>query len=271
MNWNQTLVSGTALAACLAGCGGGGAAAGGEFTLGSSTTTTINNASTTTLLMPGQAQGVYEGVASNGRYFNTLVLDNDQYYTLYGTLAGNVFSVTGLIAGRGQSSNGSFSSGDLKDFPAGGTPLSGTLSATYTPGASFNGVVTRGGTAVTFSGVALANTSYVYNIPARLADVSGTWVTTALTGETVSLDIAANGTYAATSSGCNFSGTFVPRASGKNVFDFTATFGAAPCVLPNQTVTGHAITYLLGNGKRQLLVAASDAARSVATVLAGVR
>ncbi|QAU35324.1 hypothetical protein [Janthinobacterium sp. 17J80-10] len=270
MNWNPSLTSCAALTACLVGCGGGNATPGGEFVLGS-TTTTLNNATTTTQLTPGQAQGVYEGAASNGRYFNTLVLDNDQYYILYGTLSGEVFSVAGVIAGTGQASNGSFASSDLKDFPAGGMPLSGTMSATYAPGASFNSVVTRGGAAVTFSGVVLANTSYTYNTPARLAEVSGTWAATALTGESVSLEIAANGTYAATSLGCNFSGSFVPRASGKNVFNFTASFGPAPCVLANQTVTGHAVTYLLGNGKRQLLVAASDAARSVATLLAGIR
>lgn len=270
MNWNRSFISGAALMALLAGCGGGGGTADGEFILGSSTTT-ITNATTTTLLTPGQAQGVYEGAASNGRYFNTLVLENDQYYTIYGTLTGDVFSVTGLISGTGQASNGSFTSADLKDFPAGGIPLQGAMSATYTPGASFNGVVTRGGSAVTFAGVVPVNTSYVYNTPARLADVSGAWVMTALTGAPVSLNVVANGTYAATSLGCDFSGSFVPRASGKNVFDFTATFGPAPCALANQTATGHAVTYLLGNGKRQLLVAASDAARSVATVLAGVR
>lgn len=270
MNWNSSGISGAALMALLTGCGGGGGTADGEFTLGSSTTT-ITGATTTTLLTPGQAQGVYEGAASNGRYFNTLVLDNDQYYTIYGTLTGDVFSVTGLIAGTGQASNGSFTSGDLKDYPASGIPLLGTMSATYTPGTSFNGVVTRGGTAVTFSGVVLANSSYVYDTPANLTDIAGAWSLTALTGAPVSLNIAANGTYAATSLGCNFGGSIVPRASGKNVFDFTATFGPSPCVLANQTTTGHAVTYLLGNGKRQLLAAASDATRSVATVLAGVR
>jgi hypothetical protein len=253
----------SAIAIVVAGCGGGGSA-GGEFTSVSSTTTTT--AATT-----GGAQGVYEGTASNGRYFNTIVLDNDQYYTLYGALSGGVFGVMGLITGTGQSGNGNFTSADLKDFPAGGIPISGTLSATYTPGVSFNAVVSKSGTAATYPGTPPDNTSYVYNTPASLASIVGAWNMTALTGAPVTLNIAANGTYAATSLGCNFSGSITPRASGKNVFDFTVTFGPAPCVLANQSGTGHAVTYILGNGQRQLIAAATDASRSNATVVLGAR
>lgn len=267
MNWNQSFVLGTAFAVLLAGCGGSSSGTpGGEFVIGSSTTTT-----TTILATPGQAQGVYEGTATNGQYFNTIVLDNDQYYTMYGTLAGGMFDVIGLITGTGQSSNGGFTSADLKDFPAGGNPLVGTMSATYTQGEIFNGVVSRGGTAVTFPGMALADTSYVYNTPANLADVTGAWTMTTMAGIPVSLNIATDGTYTAISTECNFSGNMTPRVGNTNVFDVTVTFGPAPCVLPNQAANGHAITYFQSNGDRQLLLAASDAARSVATALAGVR
>ena len=271
MNWNQSFVSGAALATLMAGCGGeaGTGTPGADFGLGTSSTATTTT--TTVPLTPGEAQGVFEGTASNGLYFNTLVLDNDQYYTIYGTLAGGTFDVTGLLTGTGQSSNGGFTSADLKDFPAGGIPLLGTMSASYTPGEIFNEVVSRGGTAVTFPGMAPVNTRYVYNTPANLADISGAWTMTTMAGIPASLNIAADGTYTATSPECNFSGSMMPRASNKNVFDVTVTFGSAPCVLPNQAASGHAITYFLGNGNRQLLLAASDAARSVATVLAGVR
>ena len=250
-------------AAALSGCGGGSAAAGVDFSLGSSTTT-----STLADISP---QGVYEGIASNGRYFNTLVLENDRYYIIYGNLFENVFNVTGLITGTGQSGNGNFSSADLKDFPAGGIPLAGTLSASFTPGVSLTGVVSRSGLALTFAGTAITNTRYIYAAPARLADIAGTWSLSALGGAPVSLEIAANGTFAASSDGCAFTGGVAPRASGKNVFDVTINFGPAPCVQANQTATGHAVTYLLGNGKRQLIAAATNAARTTATVLAGVR
>ncbi len=49
-----------------------------------------------------------------------------------------------------------------------------------------------------------------------------------LLGETISLNVGNNGSFsAAGSTGCNFSGTLTPRASGKNVFDVALTFGGA--------------------------------------------
>ena len=66
-------------------------------------------------------------------------------------------------------------------------------------------------------------------------------------------------------------GTVKPRASGRNVFDVTLTFGGAPCVLANQTATGSAISYLLSNGSRQIVIAGTNAARDAGTALGGVR
>jgi len=259
---NHSLIAAMAAASIFSGCGGGGAAVTGGFTTGSSSTTT---------LAVSTAQGVYEGVASNGRYFNTLVLENDQYYTIYGNLFNNVFTVAGLITGTGQSGNGGFSSADLKDFTAGGVVLSGSLNASFTPGESFNAVVTESSSATSFAGIAFANTRYIYDTSASLGNIVGTWNMTLLGGMPASLTVAANGGLTGASDGCNFLGTIRSRASGKNVFDVTINFGAAPCVLANQTMTGNAVSYILIDGKRQLLVAASDAARSAVTVLAGGR
>jgi hypothetical protein len=66
----------------------------------------------------------------------------------------------------------------------------------------------------------------------------------------------------ASSKGCAFSGTITPRASGKNVYDVSLKFGAAPCALANQTATGVAVTYLLTNGKRQLIALTVDSTRT---------
>lgn len=250
------------LAAISTGCGGGGSVAGGQFI---GVTTTSSTAATAT------AEGLYAGIASNGRYFNTLVLENNQYYIFYGGLAGDSFSVAGLILGTGQSANGSFTSADLREFPSLGLPLLGTLSASYSPGASFSAVVTTRGTAVTYPGAVFERTSYAYDTPARLADIAGAWNLFTSAGIPASLNISSTGAYTGISAGCDFSGTMAPRASGKNVLDVTIRFGPSPCLLADQTVTGHAVSYLLGDGKRQLLVAASDATRSVATVLAGLR
>lgn len=250
------------LAALLGGCGGGGSPVGGEFV----------EASTTTSSLPsGAAEGLYAGTASNGRHFNTLVLENNRYYIIYGALSGDGFGTEGVITGTGQAGNGGFTSADLKDFSAIGLPVSGTLTGTFTPGVSFRAVVATSGAAITYAGTAPDSTLYNYNTPARLTDIAGTWNMIASTGLPASLNIAATGSYTGSSAGCNFSGTIAPRASGRNVFDVTIRFGASPCALADQTASGHAVSYLLSNGKRQLLVAGSDASRSVATVLAGMR
>ncbi|RJG01806.1 hypothetical protein [Noviherbaspirillum sedimenti] len=263
MKRKSTGIAAMAVATLFSGCGGSDSAAITEnFTIGPSTTTT---------LATGSAQGLYEGVASNGRYFNTLVLENDQFTIIYGNRLNNVFTVTGLITGSGQSGNGSFSSTDLKDFPAGGIPLAGTLSASFIPATSFNAVVNRAGQAITFAGTVPSSTSYVYNSLANLADIVGAWDMTTLTGEPVALNIAANGSFTAASAGCGFTGTIAPRVSGRNVFNVVITFGPAPCVLASQTVSGHAVTYLLGNGQRQLIAAATDATKNNATVVFGAR
>lgn len=119
----------------------------------------------------GTPEGVYEGNTSTNKYFNMLVLENGLYYTMYGTLAANIFTVQGLISGTGQAANGNFSSSDLKDFFSNGTSTSGTLSATYRPGNSFNGSVTESASSFTFTGAPPANTSYNYNAGANLANL----------------------------------------------------------------------------------------------------
>jgi hypothetical protein len=43
----------------------------------------------------------------------------------------------------------------------------------------------------------------------------------------------------------------LPRSSGKNVFDFSITFGAPPCTAQSETVNGTAVAYPLANGKKQ--------------------
>lgn len=260
-----SIVAGT-LTAFLGGCGGGSIPIGGEIVNGATTTSTA----TTSSLLSVAAEGLYAGTASNGRHFNTLVLENNQYYIIYGAISGDGFSTEGVITGTGQSGNGGFTSADLKDFAAIGLPVSGTLTGTFIPGVSFRAVVATSGAAITYAGAAPDSAVYNYNTPARLTEIAGTWNMTASTGLPASLNIAATGSYTGSSAGCNFSGTIGPRGSGKNVFDFTIRFGASPCALADQTATGHAVSYL-HNGRRQLLVAGSDASRSVAIVLAGIR
>ena len=246
------------------GCGGGSS----SVTITDVFTT---ESSTTSTLAPASAQGLYEGVASNGHFFNTLVLENDQYYIIYGNLAGELFTVTGLITGTGQSSGGGFNSADLKDFTPGGVVFVGSMSASFTPDVRFDGVVSVRGQGISFPGNSLPVERYNHDTPAGLAEIAGAWTMTSLQGAGTSLSVADNGDFTGVSDGCNFSGTFKPRAGGKNVFDANFSFGSSPCIMANQTVTGHAVNYLQMNGQQQLIHGSQRAGRSAATAFAGTR
>ncbi len=148
------------------GCGGGSS----SVTITDVFTT---ESSTTSTLAPASAQGLYEGVASNGHFFNTLVLENDQYYIIYGNLAGELFTVTGLITGTGQSSGGGFNSADLKDFTPGGVVFVGSMSASFTPDVRFDGVVSVRGQGISFPGNSLPVERYNHDTPAGLAEIAG--------------------------------------------------------------------------------------------------
>src|SRR5579863_7724404 len=62
----------------------------------------------TTTNYAGQAQGVYSGTASSGYSFESIVLPNDKFYGIYGTVTGNSFSASGMVTGQGVSGNDTY-------------------------------------------------------------------------------------------------------------------------------------------------------------------
>lgn len=248
-------IVGTIAAAILAGCGGGGS----------------DGSDSPSPNVPSSAEGVYQGTISNGNEHNTLILENGQYYSMYGRTSGGDFYVHGFLQGTGTSNNGSFTSTDLKDFHFTDVVFSGSLSASYSPGVSFNGSITEGTSTATFTGAPVPDSIYNYKTPANLANIVGSWNMTSLQGSDVALNIASSGDFTGSSDGCTFSGTIQPRASGKNVFNVSLTFGAAPCVLPGQSANGIGFEFLLSNGQRQFIVAGTNAARDRGTFLLGAR
>ena len=223
----------------------------------------------------GSAEGVYGGAltGSTSSAFQMLVLENDEIWTLYGTQTATAFSVTGFLQGQGQSNNGTYSASNLRDFgfnPA----LSGTATATYNSSSkTISGTATfPGAAAVDFGGGPVSGSLYNYNTAAAVSTVAGSWALTSLSGEGITLNVASGGTYTASSSlGCSFTGTLVPRASGKNVFNVSFSFGPSPCALPNQAASGVAVAYPLANGRTQLIVAGANAARTIGTAAFGTR
>jgi len=241
----------------LAGCGGGG---------GGSTPVAV----TTT----GTAEGVYSGTSTGGTSpaFTMLVLENGDYWTLYGTRSGSNLSVAGIIQGTGTSNNGSFTSSNAKDF--GSVPaISATASATYNATAqTITGTFTAPTATISFSGGPVAGSLFNYATPATLSSLSGVWTTTSTSGETITVTVASVGTFTALgTSGCRFTGTATPRASGKNVFNTSMTFGPAPCGLPNQTASGIAVVYPLTSSQTQVIFAQVDSARAYGSAAFGTR
>jgi hypothetical protein len=220
---------------------------------------------------PG-AEGAYQGTVSNGREHYTLVLENDQFYSMYGNTVNGVFLIAGLVQGQGSSRNGSFSAADVKDFLFDGSVLSATLSASYIAGSSFNGTISYTTSSnLSLTGTPLQSSMYDYNAAADLTRITGAWSMRDIQGDAITLNIASSGAFTASSGGCQFSGTMAPRASGRNVFDMALTFGSAPCRFAQQNATGIAIDYLLASGRTQLLIAGTNATRTGGTIAAGSR
>lgn len=259
------------VAATLAACGGGG---GGSAPTGSTAGTAAS---------VGAAQGIYSGSFSSAAFpngkFDNLVLDDDSYYVLYGNRDSTTGAliVYGLIQGNGTAlSNGTFSSPNLKDFLNTGQVSDGSLTATYQSGASFNGTVTENGQSVGFSAVApvAGSTSYNYNAAAVLSTITGSWSGTDLSGGGRTFSVSTTGALSGTTStGCPYSGSIVPRASGKNVFDVVVTIATSSACGTNLGITGSgiAVTGLLPNGSRQLLIANKSADRTKGTVVFATR
>jgi hypothetical protein len=253
---SRTSVLALACASALAACGGGG------------------GGSDTPPFIPS-AEGAYTGTLTGSttyKAFELLVLENGDFWSLYGTQGSSSFSVAGFLQGSGTTGSSTFVSANSKDFgsaPAISVPTNATFDATAK---TISGTLAAPTGTVGFSGGPLPASIYNYGTAASLATVTGTWATTSLTGERVNVTVAASGTFTASSaSGCNFSGTVAPRASGKNVFNVALTFGASPCALAGQAATGIALAYPTGSGSTQLIVAVTDSTRTVGSALVGVK
>jgi hypothetical protein len=243
--------------ALIAGCGGGGEA---------ETTPTTSSAT---------AEGVYGGnlTGSSSPNFQLLVLENSEFWSIYGTQTTTSFVVRGFLQGPGVSSSGSYASLTARDY--GFTPaIGGVVNASYNASAgTISGTFSSLSLGnVGFSGGPIAGSLYNYNTPALISAVAGSWALGSLSGETISLTISASGAITArTNLGCSFSGSMIPRPSGKNVFNVTLSFGASPCAFPGLSATGIAITYPLSNGRRQLIVAGANSGGTLGMAAFGTR
>jgi hypothetical protein len=214
-------------------------------------------------------QGVYAGTTSTGQFVNGIALDGGDLWILYGRLSNGALLVDGMTVGKSTFSNGGFTA-SLAAFNApGNAPLQETANGTYVTQQSLTGTLSAGGLSETFSLVPYSTANYDYSIPATLDEVSGTWSGSLLDGETATVAISDSGTVSGTSStGCRFSGNAVPRPSGRNVFNVVLTFGASPCLLPGQTVSGIGLVQQTTQGP-ELLVGLINSSKTLAATFFG--
>lgn len=256
-----------ALAVCsLAACGGGGGDSG-------STNQPTTPTTPTTPSLPA-FEGAFAGTItgnSNASAFEMLALEDGSFWSLYGKMSGSTFVVNGFIQGTlSTASAGTIRSTDAKDFgfaPA----VPATLNGTYTSDLNFSGTVSVSNTAIGVNGSPLTS-GFSYSTAATLGAISGNWSVALLNGETANISIGSTGAITGLSSlGCSFTGTITPRPSGKNVFNTSITFGAAPCLLAGQKANGVGVVSTLTNGQKQLIVAVVDSNRTVGTAAFGVK
>jgi hypothetical protein len=274
------ICAGILVSALLAACGsgnGGGEGGGDSGGVGNGTgnsaagTGAAPDDHTSPPPSPG-IHGIHVGSLSNGMTHVTFVLDDEEFYILYGIPTGDRLFTFGFFRGDGALNNGSLSSSDVRDYSLTGPMRSGSLSASFNPGISLNGSVTSGSTTLTFTGAPLASSPYNFHTAANPANLAGAWSITGMRGTAIVLNIGTNGSFTGSATGgCSVSGTMMPRASGKNVFDLALTYGPAPCEAPGAAITGAALEYMVADRIQQLVVVGTDSARTSGESFLGTR
>lgn len=207
--------------------------------------------------------------------FQMLVLENGQFWTIYGTPNGSSLDVEGFAQGTGTSNGRLFIAGSVVNFANPTVATNAVASISYNaPANSLSGTITDATTTSTLTSGPLVAPAYDYNAAAALSRLTpGPWTVRGPANDEYTLNVSANGTFASTPTnlpGCPFSGTFVPRATGKNVFNLTVTNGVGSCTAPNLVSTGVAYLVPAGAGT-QLTLATLSADRQLGAVVTGVR
>lgn len=203
--------------ALLVACGGGG---GGSGAATSATAT--------------DAQGFYVGTSSFGFDSNVLILETGEFYSIFSS-GGLAY---GIDYGTASGTNNAFA-GSLTEFyiPYNIT-IAGTIAGTVVPKSSISGSTNyANGTSGTFTG----SYNSAYDTPATAAAIAGTYTGSYYTGAQVTMVISSVGVVTGTSTNCTFTGTAVPRPTGKNVYNMSLTFTGSQCAPGAGVASGVAV------------------------------
>lgn len=180
---------------------------------------------------------------------------------------GGMSNLDGVIAGTGVASNGTYSA-NINYYST--NTKSGTLSGSYASAGNFAGTLTVGGIGQPLTASSPVVAKYDFNRAALLSEIAGTWK---MNGS-INVSIDSSGLLTGSYGSCNFGGLVLPdSSSGKNIF--LVSFADANTLSCGATagikVTGEAVTYLLPNGQRQLLIMGLTADANAARGMAGIR
>lgn len=183
------------------------------------------------------AEGLWTGTSSSGGSVAGLVLNDGTYWFLYSKV-GNPNVIAGVVQGTGSSQAGSFTSSNTKEFSLGIGILDATLAGSYVMKQSISGIITRAvGGQFTFNSTYNADYDLIPDVNLLVGTYTGSTATAGVT-ELVTVTLSSPNLIAGSSpSGCDFTGTFVPRSSG-NVYDVSVTFAGGVCSNGTSTVTG---------------------------------
>src|ERR1700733_10834664 len=106
-------------------------------------------------------EGVYSGIASSGYTFWTIILPNNEFYGIYGTVHGNQLLLDGMITGQGTENSSGYTT-SVTAFSYTGSVTSGTFSASGFSGASLDGSLTEGGTVTTLYAASMLGSIWDY-------------------------------------------------------------------------------------------------------------
>jgi hypothetical protein len=226
---------------------------------------------TTPLLL--SSAGIYKGSTSTRQGATLLMLYDGTAYLFYRSppQAGqrNVDDVVVVRSGQ-QSGDGRFKGGNATRYrlvqPGNISPVQVDIDFSRAP--AITGVVeaqSDSADRVTFA----ASPAQMLGQAPTLASATGLYSgrASALRKAVASqIAVTADGLFAGTTTdGCQFRGALAPRG-GLNAYDVSATFGAAPCIDANATVSGIAVL-----DEAQLLMALPKQDRSDVFVFDGVR
>lgn len=208
-------------------------------------------------------EGLWSVSTSSGYEVNSLMLENNEFWNIVGTTINNVFYVVAFHRGAG-AINGNSYSNFYKEYTANSTAL-GYSTGTVISNTRISGTATTVGATTQTSTISLTpfvTSLYNYNKSADINDVIGSWNGSFLSGNSGIVQVLSNGEVTGVANGCSFSGSFSPRTSGKNAFDFILVNGTG-CVSPGFKTSGIAISYITTSGKRQLIAAGTNDANTI--------